>query len=86
MDVTNDALIMWVIHSKALEGCLPNDYCIQHKSNTDCEEALLQQVYSEALQVKLSNLALNCLFFVGFFGLILHLPTIYDSTSLAVRT
>lgn len=61
-DVTNDAVIMWVVHSKALRGCLPYDYCVQLKSSTDCIEALMEQVSSEALQVKSSNLALNCIF------------------------
>lgn len=56
-DVTNDAVIMWVVHSKVRVIAVFSSKC-----SADCEETLLDQVSSEALQVKTSNLASNCLF------------------------
>ena len=56
-DVTNDAVIMWVVHSKVSVIAV-----FSSKRSADCEETLLDQVSSEALQVKTSNLASNCLF------------------------
>lgn len=62
----NSILIMWVVHFKALERHLRNDYCIHLKSSTDYVEAPQEQVFSAALQVKSPNMKWFCfrLFFL----------------------
>lgn len=70
-DVTNDALITWATHSKALEGCLTNDYRIQLKRSADCARGSSEVSVLQARRVKSSNLPSNCLFLSV---LILHLP------------